>query len=369
MRIAYLANVKFLGKRAHSVQIAHTCQAFSAQEGTAIDLYVNKRLESSQSEIDSFFGFSPLFTAINIAPKFFFPRVRLTFYLSEMVFSLSFLLKAQTKTYDVFFSRHEWILFFLSFFIPREKIIWESHEAKFNYPVRHLLKKGIKVVVISEGIRDFYLGQGVSDSILSVAHDGIDGSFFEEVDTKEKIRKELDIPLNSKVVMYIGGLDKWKGVETFFLAAAILPEITCVVVGGRTDEINKYKSLYTSVLFLGSRPYRNLKNIQQAADILVLPNTATIPLSAEYTSPLKLFSYMASGVPMVTSDIPSVRNVLTSDMTTYVTPDSPESLASGIQNIFMNYDPALEKAKLCKKLALSYTWSNRAKQISEFINK
>src|SRR5262249_13241169 len=65
-----------------------------------------------------------------------------------------------------------------------------------------------------------------------------------------------------------------------------------------------------------------------AAAVLVLPNSRAEPISARYTSPLKLFEYMAAGRPIVASDLPSLREVLTGGRNAVlVPPDDPGALA------------------------------------------
>ena len=63
------------------------------------------------------------------------------------------------------------------------------------------------------------------------------------------------------------------------------------------------------VTFTGLMPPAEVAARLREADVLVLPNPASA-ISSEFTSPLKLFEYMASGRPIVASDLPSLREVL-----------------------------------------------------------
>jgi glycosyltransferase involved in cell wall biosynthesis len=108
---------------------------------------------------------------------------------------------------------------------------------------------------------------------------------------------------------------------------------------------------------------------QKSADILVIPNSGKEDISRLYTSPMKLFEYMASGVPVVASDLPSIREILSENNSVLFIPDDANSLADAIKKILGN--PAL--ADKISKQALSdvqkYTWNNRAKEIISFITK
>lgn len=366
MKIAYLANVKFPGRRAHVVQIAHMCQAFK-KNGVEVDLYVNKRDSAEITEINAFLGFPATFSLYRLAPKFFFPKINLAFYLSEFIFSMAFLVQLRSRTYDVVYSRHEWVVFFLSFFISAEKLIWESHEAKYNFPAKTLLSKSIRCVCISEGIFDIYTEKGVPAAQLLVAHDAVDESFFLAQPSKSEVRKRLGLPLADKIIMYIGGFDAWKGVETFFQASNLVSNVKFVAIGGTKETIALYRERYPNVLFLGMLPYRDLSANQQAADVLVIPNTAKNVLSQKLTSPLKLFAHITSGVPLVVSDIESLRNVLGERAVTFV-PDDSTNLSIVVQDVLRNYVLHKTKAEEIQKLSVQYTWDNRAKLILNFIS-
>jgi glycosyltransferase involved in cell wall biosynthesis len=257
-------------------------------------------------------------------------------------------------------------VWFLSFIIAPSKLVWESHEAKLTFPARSVLKNGTKTVVISEGIQEDYLKFGISQTNLMVAHDGIDESFFAQLQTKLEVRNRLSLSSDEKIVMYIGGFDSWKGVETYFAAAGLVDEVRFVAIGGSSEQVAAFSKKYPLVQFLGQLPYADLKNNQQAADILVIPNSGKIELSSRYTSPLKLFAHMASGVPIVASDIPSLVSVTGRDLVTLFPSDSAEALAREIRNVLEDYDNKVQRAQELKEISLGYTWTQRAKNILSF---
>lgn len=361
MKIAYLANVRIPSERAHSAQIVHMCQAF-VNAGAEVDLYVNHRVTGSLDEIGKYYEILPNFSLRRLSHGIFNPAIKITFYVSELFFTVHFLPKK--PAYDYVYSRSEWIIWFLSFFISADKLMWESHEAKQNYPARRIINKGIKMVVISEGIRDVYQSSLKSQNQLLVAHDGIDESFYEPVESKEEARVRLGIDINKKVAMYIGGFDAWKGIDTFCLSSDYT-DVSLVVIGGSTEEVNKYKTIYPKVKFLGQKPYSELKNNQQAADILVIPNSSREKVSSSYTSPLKLFAHMSSGIPIVAADVPSVKNV--SNQVTFFAPDNPKSLAKALDDVFANYEGKCTLALRIREITRKYLWIERAKQIIKYI--
>jgi len=104
-----------------------------------------------------------------------------------------------------------------------------------------------------------------------------------------------------------------------------------------------------------------------AADALVLPNSAKAKISSHYTSPLKLFEYMASRRPIVASDLPSLREVLRDgENAVLVKPDNPRALAEGIERALSDAELAARIGRQAREDVEQYTWEKRAVNITTF---
>ena len=100
----------------------------------------------------------------------------------------------------------------------------------------------------------------------------------------------------------------------------------------------------------------------RAADVLVLPNSAKKEVSKTYTSPMKLFEYMASSVPIVASDLQSLREVLDDSTCYFFISDNSESLATVITKALKDLQAPAKAARPHEKVQ-RYTWGNRAESI------
>jgi len=120
---------------------------------------------------------------------------------------------------------------------------------------------------------------------------------------------------------------------------------------------------------VGRRPHGEIPIWLRAADVLVLPNTARENISKYYTSPVKLFEYMASGRPIVASDLPSVKALVDERMAVFFEPDNPKDLADKIHWVLENPQDAQNLALLAQEEVLRYTWDKRAGCIIEFIEQ
>ena len=150
------------------------------------------------------------------------------------------------------------------------------------------------------------------------------------------------------------------------------PNVLFIFVGGTEEDIKSFKFQVSgfkldNVLIAGYRPYAEIPYWLKAADILVLPNSAREKISQFYTSPLKLFEYMASGRPIVASDLPSIREVLSENNAILVKSDDPTILSGGITSVLQNSDFSAKIAKQALQDVEAYSWKKRAKNILSFI--
>jgi teichuronic acid biosynthesis glycosyltransferase TuaC len=153
---------------------------------------------------------------------------------------------------------------------------------------------------------------------------------FENSLSKIDARRRLSIPEGEKIALYVGRIDGGKGADVFAASSEFLPEGTRAVLIGNGPLAHNLKSKHPKAFFLPETKYTDLPNVLPAADVLVLPNSGKGTESSRNTSPLKLFAYMASGVPIVSSDVPAVREVLSEDSAVFVKPDDPQALADGV---------------------------------------
>ena len=117
------------------------------------------------------------------------------------------------------------------------------------------------------------------------------------------------------------------------------------------------------ITFTGLLPPPDVAARLREADVLILPNRPSA-ISTDFTSPLKLFEYMASGRPIVASDLPAFREILRDgENALLVEAGNPQALVAGITRI--KDDPALA-ARLARQAAADvrdYTWPRRAARL------
>lgn len=363
MKILYIASIRLPTEKAHGVQIMKTCEAFS-QIGKEVKLIVPNYSNRIKDDPFEYYEVKKIFSVKKLIGIRLMYLGKVGFFLENLIFFLRVFFTKDFWETDYVYSRDE-ILSWLSNLFGR-KTIWETHTGSYNFFAKNLLKKSELIVCISQGLKDFYISKGSKLKII-VAHDGVDlDSFKLKVDI-EKMKKSLGLPMDKKIIMYAGRLDGWKGTETFISASKSWSDqgvsALGVVVGGNDSEVVELSRKWPTTRFLRFVPYKELVNYLKIADVLVVPNTAKSEISSYYTSPLKVFAYMASGVPIVASDLPSIREILNQNNSILIKSDNADALIDGVKKVLEDSHMAGIIANQALLDVKKYTWLERAKTI------
>jgi glycosyltransferase involved in cell wall biosynthesis len=164
----------------------------------------------------------------------------------------------------------------------------------------------------------------------------------------------------------------WKGAGLAIDVAARVPEARVVIVGGQTNwtqddpeiaalgERARQLGVRERVELRGHVPYDRVPGVLAQASVALLP-LPDEPVARLFTSPLKLFDYMAAGVPIVASDLPALREVLRHQENALLArPDDPDAFAAAVRRILA--DPVLAERLGAQARAdvHCYSWESRA---------
>jgi glycosyltransferase involved in cell wall biosynthesis len=204
----------------------------------------------------------------------------------------------------------------------------------------------------------------VTERIL-MERNGVNLSLFSPR-TMETSRTQLGLDQHKTIAVYTGHLYAWKGVDTLLAAAKRMPRVAFYFVGGTAEAVASHTKEWgenQNIHFVGHVPHSLVPVWQSAANVLVLPNTGTQAISINYTSPMKLFEYMASGRPIVASNLPSIAEVIGDDQAYFFTPDDAESLVATIETVLTDTQEAERRAVRARERAEYHTWEKRAQRI------
>lgn len=182
---------------------------------------------------------------------------------------------------------------------------------------------------------------------------------------------------DSRTVAYAGTLQFWKGLDTLLHAMALAPGLRLRVVGGgKPEEEAALRKLARELCIEGRLelrgrvPQRELPALLAGCACAVHPLPAGHAISERYTSPLKLFEYMALGMPIVAPDLPSVREVLRdSHGARLYGAGDPAALARALQEVCGDVALARSLGAAALRDAQGYTYGARAERLLELFGR
>jgi glycosyltransferase involved in cell wall biosynthesis len=251
------------------------------------------------------------------------------------------------------------------------RVFVELHDVP-QVGARKVLLAADGLVVISEALRRHLVevGVGAADHAL-VEHDGVDLGTTCRIENREAVRRRFGLTEDVTVLGYTGRVNAEKGVGTLLEAARTLQgsPVHFLVVGKRyASYAEPTHSNPANVTMTGFVPPSQVPDYVAASDILVMPTSASLPY-AQFTSPLKLFEYMASGRPIICSDLPVLREVLRDgENAMLVAPDDSDEFVAAVQRLLA--EPARRQALAAQALrdVTRYAWNERAARIVNWMN-
>ena len=380
--LIYISNARIPSEKANANQSMQQCAAFA--DFFEVEFWYAKRRNPLLVEnVFEYFGVPPNFT-LKAIPNLDLPLLRkvnpkLGFLVQAMTFSFTTVLKLLIRRkIGLVFTRNDiglWFLPLLAVCRPSLPVIFEDQAfflRRLGWVKRYLLYCTSGVVVTSSLQEASFIKEGVSAHKLVVARNAVDFNRF-EIDQKESCN-----PNTLHHVFYVGNLFRRKGVYTLVDATEFLSrEYVVHFVGGSKEAmipfeqyVEKKEQRGAQIRLHGHVQPSKVAELMKEAHILVLPNSGDNVFSEKFTSPMKLFEYMAAGRPIVATNVPAVREVLEHGRNAYlVKPDDPQALAEGIRSVSEGQSLASLLGANAKRDVENFTWAARTETIRLFISK
>lgn len=193
-------------------------------------------------------------------------------------------------------------------------------------------------------------------------------------DNKIEIKKNAIVFDNKhthkKIILYQGALNIGRGIEHVILAMEYINNAVFVIIGDGdiTDKLKnivKNNNLGGKVFFTGKIPFNCLPAYTKKADIgIVLQED--LSLSYRYVLPNRLFNYIHAELPIIASDLPEMRKILSADEIGLLVSDlSPKNLANKIDFLLNNTQKRKQIKANLKSIKKKYCWEKEEKKLIE----
>ncbi len=224
----------------------------------------------------------------------------------------------------------------------------------FTWAEGQMVHKSRVVITICQELQDTVTAMGVGDRSLLI--ENVMGGDVDDPPTRTPadVRAAWGIAPSAPLALYTGTFEAYQGVDLLIDAAAIIaarrPDARVLVVGGEPAQVAAAKTKADArgasgvMIFTGQQPAKEIPGFVQAADLLVSPRVRGT------NTPLKIYSYLRSGKPIVATNLLTHTQVLTPEIAKLVLPE-PESFAHAVLELFAQPEQRTRLAAAAREVA------------------
>lgn len=222
----------------------------------------------------------------------------------------------------------------------------------------YIISNADAVIAVTNQIVDYCKLHGIRKDVYLIP-DGVDVKIFDPEryfgDVTNKIRNEYDIKEHEKIVVYIGRLEKWAGVQIVLRCAEKLKgsNIKFLLIGEGTL---KPSPQMPSVIFCGRIPHEQVPMYLAAADLVLVPMEHDVVGNS--AGPLKLFEAMAMKKAIIASNTRGISEVITNNVEGVLVPQDENLWAEAIKQLLKNSSRASELGEnASRRIRAEFDWS------------
>jgi glycosyltransferase involved in cell wall biosynthesis len=243
----------------------------------------------------------------------------------------------------------------------------------FGWVEDQMVRKSQVVITICQELQDSVVGMGVGDRALLI--ENVMGGDVDEPPSHSarEIRAAWNIAPEAPLALYTGTFEAYQGVELLTAAVAIVsrqrPDARVLVVGGEPAQVEAAKQRAEAseagriMIFTGQQPARDIPGFVEACDLLVSPRIRGT------NTPLKIYSYLRSGRPIVATRLLTHTQVLTPETARLVLPE-PEPFAEAILDLMAHREERERLAAEAQRLvAAKYSRDIYLQRTAEVYNR
>jgi glycosyltransferase involved in cell wall biosynthesis len=203
----------------------------------------------------------------------------------------------------------------------------------FTWAEGQMVHKSHVVITICQELQDTVSDMGAGERSLLI--ENVMGGDVDEPPSQSAagVRAAWGIAPDAPLALYTGTFEPYQGVGVLIEAAAIVaarrPDARVLIVGGEPSQVEAAKmqaravGAASVVIFTGQQPAKDIPEFVEAADLLVSPRIRGT------NTPLKIYSYLRSGKPIVATNLLTHTQVLTPEIAALVDP-KPEPIAGAM---------------------------------------
>jgi glycosyltransferase involved in cell wall biosynthesis len=380
---AYVSPSSMPSSSANSIHVAMQCAALLA-EGVDLKVFANRTVRDHaefKESVSRAYGVglekADLVTFHGKCKKFVNVRIAL----------LALFKLIPEKKPTLVLSRNLYFSFFHAVVFGRS-LIFETHQVEYGF--RKLLQRWtmtrpwVKTIVVSKKLEEILTSEHEVSPTKAIvlpdaAPDGL--TLIRKSKTRERLYQMTEVPrMNWKSVCgYFGQLYEGRGIEIIEGMARERSETLFLVYGGEPKDVAFRREVngdLPNIFFGGHVSHPEAQELMRCVDFLLMPYQSKVSIGVKghdtgrWMSPMKMFEYMAAGVPIISSDLAVLREVLVHEKNALlVTPSDQQEWCGALDRLSSDASLAdLIGERAHQDYRERYTWGARARAILALVN-
>jgi len=367
MRIAIISTSQIPSTAANSIQVMKVCHAYR-ELGHEVVLIVPGEKKAGWDKLSKIFGVNNEFSIRYLKTFKFFRRYDF------------FLLSGFILLFNSFHLVHTWLpQVALTAGLLRTPYIMELHGLPTGKLGPWFHKKLFfsnhkkRFLIITNALKLLFQNMfqfTFNPKDIVIAPNGVSLEPYYENKKVIELRSNLGLD-NQFTAVYTGHLYQGRGMKLLIELAKSLPDVQFLWIGGRIEDVNYWRGLskelgLRNLILTGFVNNEEIPAYQLLGDVLLMPYENIIAGSSggnsvDFCSPMKMFEYMAAGKPIISSDLPIIREVLNDNNAIFCPFDDVNQWVKAIEKLKANAEFGQNIGNNAKKDVEQYTWIERTK--------
>ncbi len=388
MRICMINDERFPSKAADTINVVRTAAGLG-QAGATVELVIPRLRghNADRDELCEYYGVDPTFTLTRLAALA--PRHRPAVRPEKLSHALLAPWHALRQGADVIYSRN-FVPLAVAQMVGRPWVFETYRRFVEESPRLPALTRwlprshALGVIAHSQRCANNMMALGFQPPSVLRAYSGYqEDEVLPRLDQRTA-REACGLPLDRPIVLHLGNIDPFVRIDTLFAVAQRLPAVLFLFVGGHAPEHQYWNERaraleLNNVQFVAHQPPSQVRRYVYVADALaVAPRNADLEAPSAGPSlslfrilpgfPMKIITYLASGVPVFAPDLPYLTELLRHRDNAFLYPvDSPERASQILQDLLGDSGFARALAQRSQARVQGLTWANRARTILTFL--
>lgn len=377
MKFSYIAPSVLPSRAANAAHVALQCDALR-RSGVSVTLYCKRSVQREDefaSQLSQVYGIeSDLLKLESFHGRSWADTLRIA------LLAVPRIIRDRP---DAVLSRNLYASFILAVLLKRP-LLFETHQLEHGFRKwmqhRLLLERRVKTVVISEALYRYLCAHHrIRMFPYVVAHDAAPEGirYVQPLERRQLLRERVPEARSEwdLVCGYFGHLYAGRGLEIIEAIADARPRMLFLVYGGTEPAINqrRHSTQRANLIYKGYAPHAAARELMTLFDCLLMPYQSKVAIgitghdTANWMSPMKMFEYLASGVPVISSDLPVLREVLRHEENSLLLPPAdPQAWIAALDQIRREPEKARRMGVTAHTEYLScHTWRRRAAVLLE----